>query len=212
MALPDGQCGAICYYFDSTDLRTAEAALSESEERFRLLVEQAADGIFLADAQGRYTDANTSGLEMLGYTLKELRELTVTDVIVPEEVPRMPEQMESLAGGAVLKNEWQFRRKDGSTFTGEVVGRQLPDGRLLGILRDVTARRQAEEASRRSEERLSRSQEIAHLGSWELDLVSERTDLVGRGLQDIRPRASGVRRHLRGVPRASAPRRPPEGG
>ncbi len=137
---------------DITERKCAEEALLESDERFRLLVEQAADGIFLADAQGRYTDANMSGLEMLGYTLEELRELTVADVIVPEEVPRMPAQMESLAGKVVVKNEWQFRRKNGSTFTGEVVGRQLPDGRLLGILRDVTGRKQAEAALLESEE------------------------------------------------------------
>ena len=50
----------------------------------------------------------------------------------------------TLAGDTVVTNEWQFRRKDGSTFTGEVVGRRLYDGRLLGVLRDITDRKQAE--------------------------------------------------------------------
>ena len=39
-----------------------------SENHFRLLVEQASDGIFIADAQGKYVDVNSAGAEMLGYT------------------------------------------------------------------------------------------------------------------------------------------------
>jgi PAS domain S-box-containing protein len=129
-----------------------EMVLRESEERYRHLVDQAVDGIFLADPQGRYLEANPAGTQMLGYTLDEIRSLTVAEVIVPEDVARMPGQMSKLAEGAVTINEWRFRRKDGSTFTGEVVGRKLPDGRLLGILRDVTDRRQAEEALARAKE------------------------------------------------------------
>jgi len=76
----------------------AEDALRESEERFRGLVEQAVDGIFLADAQGHYVNANNSGAQMLGYTLEEIRKLSVTDVIFPEEVARMPKQMSNPLG------------------------------------------------------------------------------------------------------------------
>jgi two-component system CheB/CheR fusion protein len=49
-------------------------------------------------------------------------------------------------GGRVTRCEWRFRCKDGTFFIGEVVGRQLPDGRLQGILRDITDRKRAEEA------------------------------------------------------------------
>ncbi len=155
------------------ELRVQSDMLAASEARYRGLVEQAVDGIFLADEQGRYLDANSAGLRMLGYTVDEIHKVTLLDVLVPDETARLPEQMSSLSSGAVVINEWQFRRKDGSTFTGELVGRQLPDGRLMGILRDVTDRRRGDEALRESERRLKRSQEIAHLGSWELDLVKD---------------------------------------
>jgi PAS domain S-box-containing protein len=136
------------------ELRSAQESLRESEARYRLLVEQAADGIFLADAHGRYLDVNTAGARMLGYSPEEIKRLALVDVLAPEELARLPAQVSSLAGGEVVMNEWQFRRKDGSTFMGGLVGRQLPDGRLLGIVRDITERKKAEEALRRSREEL----------------------------------------------------------
>jgi PAS domain S-box-containing protein len=133
--------------------RRAEKALRESESHFRLLVEQASDGIFLADAQGRYTDVNSAGAEMLGYSSAEILRLSIADIVASEEVARIPDEVARFAGGSVVRTEWKFQRKDGSFFPGELVGRQLPDGRLQGILRDITERKQADEALRRSEQR-----------------------------------------------------------
>jgi len=155
LKINDQVYGVVIAQMDITDRKLAEEALRESEERFRLLVEQAVDGIFMADAQGRYIDVNTAGARMLGYTREEVCRLTVLDVISPAEIAHMQAQMSAVTSGSVTRNEWQFRCKDGSTFIGEVVGRQLPDGRLLGILRDVTERKQAEEALRLSEEKFA---------------------------------------------------------
>jgi len=138
---------------DITERKRAEAALQRSEAHFRLLVEQASDGIFIADAQGKYIDVNSAGTEMLGYTRDEILQLSVTDAVVPEEASRVLEERVSMQEGHAVRNEWKFRRKDGSIFPGEVSGKQLPDGRLQGILRDISERRQAEAAMRQSEER-----------------------------------------------------------
>lgn len=143
--------GAVVASRDITSRKQAEAALRESEERYRSLVEQAVDGIFLADSSGRYLDANAAGVKMLGYTIDEIRQSTIADLIAPEELARMPAHLATLETGAVERSEWRFRCKDGSIFVGEVVGRRLPDGRLLGILRDITERRKIEEALRQSE-------------------------------------------------------------
>ena len=121
-----------------------EAALQESEERYRLLVEQAADGIFLVDGEGRYLDVNPAGAQMLGYRREEILARRLGDFLSPEESPRVAPVLDQVAEGAVVTSEWQLRRKDGSTFCGQVVGRQLPDGRLLGVLRDVSAARRLE--------------------------------------------------------------------
>lgn len=120
--------------------------LKANEERYRNLVEQAVDGIFLSDAEGHYLDVNSSGAAMLGYSRNELLERSIADVIVPEEVLRIDPEVKRFENGDVILSEWQFRRKDGSVFPGEVVGRQLPDGRLQAILRDISERRQNEKA------------------------------------------------------------------
>ncbi len=131
----------------------AEAALRKSEEHFRILVEHASDGIFFADAQGRYLDVNSAGAEMLGYTRDEILQLSISDIVEPGEISRIAPEIGLFAGGAVVRSDWKFRRKDGSVFLGEVCGKQLPDGRLQGIARDMTERNRAEEALRQSEER-----------------------------------------------------------
>jgi PAS domain-containing protein len=82
-----------------------------------------------------------------------VRQLSITDVVAAEDASGVVEERDRILGGHTVRNEWKFRRKDGSFFSGEVSGKQLPDGRLQGILRDVSERRAAEEAMRRNEER-----------------------------------------------------------
>lgn len=130
---------------ETTPYKLTELALAGSEQRYRDLVEQVQDGIFVADAGGRYTDVNQAGVAMLGYSREEMLGLTLRDLLFPEEAKRLPEEIARLDGGSVARSEWRIRRKDGTGFFGEVIGRRLPDGRLLGVLRDITERRQMEE-------------------------------------------------------------------
>jgi PAS domain S-box-containing protein len=161
--------GVVCAAADVTQRRQADEARRRSEERFRLLVEQAVDGIFLSDAAGRYVDVNSAGHAMLGYTREEILCLGIVDVLAPEDVGRFSVALSERAAGQATRTEWRFRRKDGSEFVGEVVGRQLPDGQLLGILRDVTERKQNEERLRRSESLMRLAADAARMTYAELD-------------------------------------------
>jgi PAS domain S-box-containing protein len=129
-------------------LLAAEQQMRRAEESYRTLVEAASDGIFIADMSGRYVEANTRGCQMLGYTRAELLELTISDVVTREDKARVAPEIRRLLEGHTIQNEWQFVRKDGSVFPGEVSGSRLPDGRLQGIVRDVTERRALEERLR----------------------------------------------------------------
>jgi len=142
---PNGRVGhVIMTVRDITAFKRAREALQQNEARYRLLVEQATDGIFLTDPDGRYIEVNTAGAEMLGYTRGEVLRLAIADVVQPEEVPRIAPEVARFDGGGVVRSEWQFRRKDGSSFVGEVMGRRLPGGRLQAIVRDITERKLAE--------------------------------------------------------------------
>ena len=133
-------------------LRTAnkqsEEALRVSEHRYRLLVEQTVDGIYVSDPNGNYIDVNPAGAAMLGYSPEEICRLNIADVIAGNEVLRIGPEVAKFVDGAVVRSEWRFRRKDGTCFDGEVMGRQLPDGRLQAVLRDITERKQAEDQIR----------------------------------------------------------------
>lgn len=114
------------------------------EERYRNLVEQASDGIFLTDAEGVYREVNESGARMLGMTRAEIIGKRVVDVIVEEELPRFAREYSRVLAGEILLGEWRMRRKDGTIFPGEVSAKRLSDGWVQGILRDVTDRKVAE--------------------------------------------------------------------
>ena len=132
---------------DITERRRSEAALRQGEEHYRAVVEQATEGIFLVDAEdGRILEANAAFRELLGYGEGEHPgDETLYDLDV-----RGGEEAENLSG------EKCYRRKDGSVLDVEVNARTIRyDGRdvLCCVARDITGRRQVEEALRLSEER-----------------------------------------------------------
>jgi PAS domain S-box-containing protein len=132
----------------------AEEAMRASESRYHTLFEQAPDGIVIADAQGNYLEANASICRMLGYPRQELLGLHASDIVVPEETPHIAEALRTLQHRSDYHREWRFRRKDGSTFPADVIATVMPDGNLLGMIRDITARKQAETALRELNENL----------------------------------------------------------
>ena len=70
--------------------------------------------------------------------------MMVSDVLAPDEAPRVAGEVAGLRGGDAVKSVWRFRRKDDSIFYGEVNGRRLADSRLLGYVRDISQRKRTE--------------------------------------------------------------------
>ena len=118
------------------------------------LVEQASDGIFVADAQGQYVDVNTGGREMLGYDLDELLQMRMQDLIPEEDLELEPIHFDELREGKTLVTQRRLRRKDGSLLPTEISAKMLPDGRLFAIVRDITERNRAEQALKQSRDTL----------------------------------------------------------
>ena len=133
---------------DITERKRAEQALVASEARLRTLFEHAPIGIVIADGEGYYTEANAAMCEMLGYRRGELLGRHSSEFVAPSEVPHIDPALSAIHAREPYHREWQFRRKDGSIFTAEVVAAQMPDGSPMGMIRDITERLRAQEALR----------------------------------------------------------------
>jgi PAS domain S-box-containing protein len=153
----------------------ASQELRAREEHYRQLVEQTPDGIFVANSEGRYVDVNSAGFGMLGMTREEVLACSFTDVLEPAEHHRLPSEIARFDDGSVVRSEWRMRRKDGSVFDAEIVGRRLPNGNLQGIVRDVTQNRRREEALRGSEARFRMLADNMSQLAWTCDKLGDVT-------------------------------------
>ena len=122
-------------------------------ERYRNLIEQAADGIFLLDEQGVVLDVNKSGLRLLGMRRDELLGQKLRNLVFEPDLPGHKAAWLGLKRGKSFLGERRLKRKDGAVFPVEVSARKLSDGHVQGILRDITHRKQAELELLRREER-----------------------------------------------------------
>lgn len=123
----------------------------QSEEKYRNLVEQAADGIFLFDMEGNFVSVNTSGSAMLGYDTESLLQLNIKDILPEQFVDKMPVSLENLSSGKPLLLERMFKRRDGAIVYAEVRAQLVLGGNIQAIVRDITERKKSEAALKESE-------------------------------------------------------------
>ncbi|NUN14552.1 MAG: PAS domain S-box protein [Myxococcales bacterium] len=141
--------------------------------RYDQVFTRAKDGIFIVDTSGRYVDANPAGLNMVGYSLEELRKLSVYDLVPEEEQVAQPVRMtefRSLQDNQGLTSNRKLRRKDGSLIHVEIGVSRLLDGNALGIVRDIGVRIAAEEKLHRTTQLLQAMVESAPVAILLLDV------------------------------------------
>jgi len=189
----DGTSMVQATMIDITERKLAEEALRTSEEHYRILVEQASDGIGIADVQDRWIDVNSAWAGILGYSREEILRQKVGHNVVEEEKPRLAAALASLRESGTVRAEWKVRRKDGSAIPVEVIGKRLPDGRLQVIARDITERKLAQEAVEQSEHQLRSIVNAIPAEIWSgpadgsNDFVNERwRSDMGLNLQDLK--------------------------
>jgi PAS domain S-box-containing protein len=130
---------------DVTARNRAAAALRDSELRYRALIDHAADGIIITDLSTVCLEANTRICTMLGYAPGELVGVQTRDFILGGGEHPLPQQLEAILAGETARSERLVRRKDGSTMWVEISARRIDEGRLQGIVRDISDRKRAEE-------------------------------------------------------------------
>jgi PAS domain S-box-containing protein len=140
---------------DISERRRSEEALRGSEQRFRAVFNNAAVGIDVLDGFGRFIEVNTALADMLGYSKEELIGISPLDLTHPEDLGKSREHLARLVeeNTHAYRLEKRYVRKDGSILFAEVTVSKIldPEGNYdstIGVISDVTDRRNAENALR----------------------------------------------------------------
>jgi len=172
---------SVFYSLASSRRRAVEIAevitkdLRDSEERFRLITENASDLITLLDPQGKRVYLNPAYGRLFG-DHKALMDTDAFQVIHPEDRERMRQVFaDAVRDGSGWRTELRFLLPGGEVRHIESRGSAVrnPDGEValvVVVARDVTERQRTEEALRARDLQLQEAQEIANLGSWEWDV------------------------------------------
>jgi PAS domain S-box-containing protein len=159
-----GELHSITVIVDITERKQVEEALRESEEKLRLMYESATEGIIIADLNGIIIDANEATVRMNGCnSKKQLIGRSAFEFIAEKDHARAAENLKkTLEQGRGGITEYTILREDGSEFPGELSAAIIRDKsgnptRFVAIIRDITERKQAEEALRESEEKFHKA-------------------------------------------------------
>lgn len=155
-----------------------EAALLESEERFKSIFDNVTDGILVSEIETkRLCTANGAMCRMLGYSLEEIRGMTIADIHPEGVIPHVMAEIERQARGELSSvANTPFRRKDGSIFYTEVNPALIDFGGgkyLAGIFRDITERRRMEKEKRELEYKAQLSARLASVGEMASGIAHE---------------------------------------
>jgi len=171
--------GIVTRSTDITERKKVEQKLKESEEKYRTLFESSKDGILFTNIEGKIMDCNQTYLDMLGYTLAEIKEFSYQQ-LTPEKWHEMETDIfnnQFLPRGYSGEFEKEYIRKDKKIVPISINVWLIKDDQgnnkgMWGIVRDISERKQADETLKASELMLRKSQEIGKIGSFEMTLAT----------------------------------------
>ncbi len=139
---------------DISERKRIETELQESELNYKLLIEQAPDGVFITSNEHFIQDVNAKGCRMLGYDLSEFQTMKFYDLISKENLKNQPIKFTELKSGNTIVSERILVRKDGQEFPVEISAKVLSDGRYQSFIRDISERKKTKEELREKNEKL----------------------------------------------------------
>jgi PAS domain S-box-containing protein len=139
---------------DISDRKEAERLIKESQEKYRLIIETAQEGIWLVDQEEKITYANQQLSEMIGYSIENMINHSIFDFIMSNKHDKARLMIQRLRKGLKKNFDFQFHRRDGTVFWGLVNTNPIFDDNgkysgTLGSVLDITERKQREEQTRK---------------------------------------------------------------
>jgi len=166
---------------DITDRKHAEEAMRESEEKYRLLFEQAGDCILILEAEGenrgKIIAANMKAAQMHGYSIDEMLTKNIADLDSPKSRTAVPDRFIQIFNNRRLTGEATHIRKDGTEFPIDINAGLLTLGTkkyILAIDRDISLRKQQEKALKIANQKL----QLMNIVAWH-DIQNKITGLRG---------------------------------
>ena len=150
----------ICFGIDLTERKRAAEESKEKEERFNALFNRSFDFVYVCDFDGHFLDVNSAALELLGYGREEVSSLDLGSLLDKKQHTEAMKVIEELkeTGSQRALMEYRLRGKDGKQVTVEtkisLIYKDQKPNAILGIARDITARKEAEALLRKGEDEL----------------------------------------------------------
>ncbi|MCK5264537.1 MAG: PAS domain S-box protein, partial [Candidatus Thorarchaeota archaeon] len=164
--IPSSKGPILCsFIWDTTERNQIEEDRKRSEQLYRALFEQNNDAVFILDLEGNHIEANRQAAELLGYTIDELKKISIAETVIDREVEDSHSRISEMLNGTPLPiYERTLRKKNGDEITVEINVSLVrdDDGKPLhfqSIMRDITLRYEAE-MTLRKDRRVFR--ELAH--------------------------------------------------
>jgi PAS domain S-box-containing protein len=178
---------------ENHQLKESLQSAKKNSDLYENLVEFAADAIFIGNNCGNIIGANQRAIHLTGYSYAELSDMNLSQLFSEAEQLKAPLRYDLLKQGEIVKSERLLSSKDGTTVPIEMNSRMLPDGSFHTFARDITERKQADEAVRASEEKFSQifklSPDAITLTRMEdglyLDVNNTFLEILGRSYEEV---------------------------
>jgi PAS domain S-box-containing protein len=140
-----------CNIRDITERKTIEKALIASENKFRSILENSADAIFVADENGKYIYTNKAVTDLLGYSAEEMQQKSIKDLAPKNKIREYFNFFKEAREKGKLFTELELIRKDGISVSVDYNSTLLPEGMVYASCRDISNRIKAEYTTKESE-------------------------------------------------------------
>ncbi|NEQ75511.1 MAG: PAS domain S-box protein [Okeania sp. SIO2C9] len=170
---------------DISDRKKIELALQKSEARYRKLIETANEGIWIIDAENKTSFVNLKMAEMLGYNIDEMLGKSLFDFMDSSGIAIATQNLESRRQGIAEQHDFKFQHKNGSDVWTIVSTNPILDELgnyvgALGMIADISARKQAEIRLQESEQRYASLAMAAPVGIFRTDAMGNCTYINDR--------------------------------